>query len=372
MAAKAEILTAARIDDTLFHRGLASMKKGVQGFSTGALKQVAGAIGAAFAVRAVINFSKETLTAANALDNMSKSIGVDVENLQALQRISERAGVSAERLDTALHKIAKSQAATATNTKMAEAFATLGISAQELATLKPDEMFERISRAMRNVAPNTLEAAAAMQILGSAGLSSTQLNDVMNTVARDGLTNIKNQLLENNEIMSKDSVLAADQMEQAYTRMTDKMLTTGRNFFVKMTGGLFAFASAVKYTWRDLVAGGSDGPKAWREGWDKASADLFGDMSVAGKPDKKTGGTVRPAPAADEIAQRAAKGITVGAPQAADSLAKIGGIIGGQTDPARMLAERNIKIQEKIKELTEKALEALNKVEKHTAPIEEE
>jgi len=46
-------------------------------------------------------------------------------------------------------------------------------------------------------------------------------------------------------------------------------------------------------------------------------------------------------------------------------------VIGGQTDPARQLAERNLKIQENVQKQLEKMNTTLEKVEQHTAPLEE-
>jgi hypothetical protein len=52
---------------------------------------------------------------------------------------------------------------------------------------------------------------------------------------------------------------------------------------------------------------------------------------------------------------QAGRGVTVAAPQAADQLAKVGGFVGGQTDPMISIAQRQLQIQQQMREFLAQA-----------------
>jgi hypothetical protein len=93
--------------------------------------------------------------------------------------------------------------------------------------------------------------------------------------------------------------------------------------------------------------------KNWRSGMDWADAKSKAKADIAITPPKTPGGappppttTMKPSPKPTEIA--------VAAPEAADRLAKIGGIIGGQADMNRGLRERQLKEAERQTKIQER------------------
>lgn len=99
-----------------------------------------------------------------------------------------------------------------------------------------------------------------------------------------------------------------------------------------------------------LKPGENSGDKLYDAQLHRQQSDLEGESAAAQRQrDKITSDRDR------EIADaKAGKGISVSPIQAADRLARIGGYVGGQTDPMVRSAERAIKIQEKIAEILER------------------
>lgn len=358
--ARAEIRARATLDNKQFQAGLAQMNQGVQRFASGQLKQIGSMIGGAFAVGAVVNFAKSTLQAADAIDNTAKQLGVGVEELQALQREAELTTGSADKMTAALHRIAKAQAeAAAGDTNAVRAFEALGISLEEIQNLSPDKMFELIAQKVKDVSPASTEAAAAGDIMGR---GYTELQSVIDKVANEGLENLKNQMLETGQIMSEEMVTAADRMEEAINKASVGMTNSLRNWALSAIVKIKEVAAF----W-GAVFGGADFADAAAIASQTVQEELFKRDATT----RKTGGTVGGFAAKPGKEFDPTQGISVSAPTAADQLAKIGGIVGGQTDPMRGLAERQLKIQEKIEKHMADAQAKIDNIVTNTNNLEE-
>jgi len=177
--ATAELKARATLDNKGFQTGLAQMNQGVQRFASGQIKQVAGMIGGAFAVGAVINFTRNTMQAADRLQDVSQALGITAERLQTLEILAERNGSSAEAMGAALKRAA-------------------------LEGVK----IEDVAKVMRGIA---VEGVSAEQALRVAGRSGAELNTVFDMIATQGLDNLQSELLRTNQIMSEGTVDAARQ-----------------------------------------------------------------------------------------------------------------------------------------------------------------
>lgn len=106
-----------------------------------ALVVAPAAIGAA--IGAVI---KGTSERADASIKRARAIGIEAESYQELVFASRQAGIEQEQLDAVLPKLAaKTRQAATGNKELAKLYRSIGVSASELADLKPDEQFERIA-----------------------------------------------------------------------------------------------------------------------------------------------------------------------------------------------------------------------------------
>jgi hypothetical protein len=298
--ARAELKARATLDNTGFQRGVAGMQQSVQGFASGQMRQLGGMIGSAFAVGAVVNFAKRTMEAADNMQDMARNLGIGIEQMQALQLMAQRTGSSAEYMNGVLMRAAKE-----------------GVK------------IEDVAKAYMGVEGSSVSLEQAHRVLGR---QAAQLNDTMNQLANDGLDSVTQKLLQNNQIMSEDSVNAAAKMQEAYEKAAASISNTLAAAFVKII-------EKVKLTSAFLgaLSGGATMDEASNIAANTVNAELYAKDSPL-----KQGLALPP----KKMRSAIEKEISVSAPQAADSLAKIGGLVGGQTDPLKGLIERQLKIME--------------------------
>lgn len=332
-----------------FEAAMGRMGKAVDKFQTTNLAQMGRMIGGAFSVYAIARFAAQTGQAAHALQDLSGASGVGVENLQALQVLFQQNVKEAGDVAGVMARLRKSMDEATSNANIAESFRRLGISFEEVASLAPDKVLERIARAMQQNAGDMAMGEAAGNLLGR---SYAELQGAMNQLASQGLDPLRESLKSTNQIMAEDSVRAAAAMQEAYEQAGRKVTTSLRNVGISFVGGLRALGIA--------IGGG---------GWDAAATDLFGAPEDGGNPLANFAENKRKQASADLMRQAANKQrdkaiaaanawfseqsgkINVGNVQAADQLGKIGGYVGGQTSPAMAVAERQLKVLELQEEL---------------------
>jgi len=335
-----------------FEAAMGRMERRVDRFATGNLAQVGRAVGAAFSVYAIGRFVSSVGQAADQLDNVSKASGVGVENLQALNVLFKEGGKEAGDVSAIMARLKKSMDDATNNPQIAQSFQRLGIAFSDVANKSPDRILELIAKALRNSSGDMQKGEAAGNLLGR---SYAELQGIMNTLAAQGLDPLRESLKATNQIMSEESVRAADQMQEAYDKLGRQLKQKGGNAAVAFFGGLQA-------AWVAMTGGG----------WQAAADALFGPVDTRNDPlanKRENDAKLRSADAMARMAnmKRNAAGdwfneqvgkIRVGDVKAADQLASIGGYIGGQSNPAAQMAERQLKVLELQKELQDRIAKA--------------
>jgi hypothetical protein len=131
------------------------------------LKQFGGILAGAFTVGAITSALRSINSAADQLNDLSTRLGASASGLQTLQIAAQQAGGSAAGMEQALAKLQTTVGqGLAGNKAAAQAFAQLGLSAQELAGLKTDEAMQRISTALSSVQNDFQRASIAQDIFG--------------------------------------------------------------------------------------------------------------------------------------------------------------------------------------------------------------
>ena len=167
-----------------YESGLAKIRSENQSF-TSSLSGIAPMIAGAFSAGAVISFANSLMQNAHNLEASSRNLGVNVESLQALRAAAKEAGVGEDSLDMALGRVMKmQQGALEGNLKMADAFAALNITTQDLRDLTPDELFARIGKALVDSNSGAKEVSASYEILGR---STSQFMGLLKDLGSDGL-----------------------------------------------------------------------------------------------------------------------------------------------------------------------------------------
>jgi len=111
---------------------------------------------------------------AAAIDDMTKAsqkLGFPIEDFQKFAFIAEKSNISFKSFTTSMQRMVRrvSEAANGTG-EAVKALNELGISAQQLATLSPDQQFIKISEAMKNVASQGDRVRLAMKIFDTEGV----------------------------------------------------------------------------------------------------------------------------------------------------------------------------------------------------------
>lgn len=105
-----------------------------------------------------------------AIDDMSARTGIGVASLSRLGYAAEQSGIEIGDVEKSVMKMQRTIAeAAAGNAAAAESLAALGLSAQELAGLLPEEQLALIGKGLTAIPDPAQKTAAAMEILGKSG-----------------------------------------------------------------------------------------------------------------------------------------------------------------------------------------------------------
>lgn len=147
---------------------------------------IAGVVGVAVAAAAVkiIGLLNRTAEQIDELAKSADKLAIPIQELQKLRFAAELSGVGVDKLNTSLERMVKSISEAASGTGIAkEALKDLGLNARELNQLRPDQQFQAIADAMRNVAEHGDAVRFAMEIFGRSGaaLVNTLNSDLRQT-----------------------------------------------------------------------------------------------------------------------------------------------------------------------------------------------
>jgi hypothetical protein len=146
------------------NRGLAGLKRAA--FSAkSAVAAVAGALGIGLLIR-------NSFKAIDALAKTSAKLGIATEALVGLRHAAERTGVASNTLDMALQRMTRRIAEAAQGTGEAKsALKELGLDAQALAAMSPDQAFTAITAAMEGVTRQSDKVRLAFKLFDSEGVN---------------------------------------------------------------------------------------------------------------------------------------------------------------------------------------------------------
>ncbi len=129
-------------------------------------------------------------SAGDVLDKMSRRTGISVEALSELGFAAEQSGADLQVLEKGVRTLQRSINDAERGLSTAEdAFSDLGLTAEQLRGLTPEEQFKLVAEALSRIEDPSKRAALAMQLLGRAG---TQLLPLLQNGAR-GIEELQEQ-----------------------------------------------------------------------------------------------------------------------------------------------------------------------------------
>lgn len=227
MASKAGGIRAGRAfvelfaDDKKLVRGLKAAQKRLQAFGAsiraiGARMFAAGASIAAPLTGALTVFAQ----VGDSLDKMSARTGVSVEALSELGFAAEQSGASLEAVGSALFRMRRRVANAATASGPAvRAIKELGLSAEELTRLSPEDQFLTIADRLKQVKNESLAAQYAFEIFGDGAKSLLP----MLAEGADGIEALRQQAREFGLTVSTEDATAAAAFTDALSILTKTM-----------------------------------------------------------------------------------------------------------------------------------------------------
>lgn len=213
---------------TFFNADITGLKARIQqaGGEADSLKTKFGAVGkaivGAFAVTAIKSFISNLLSTADAVDNASKRMQVSAETVQSLGVMAKEAGLEMGDFERSILKLTRASAEAQTGNKsLISAFSALGVSVGELQSLSPEQLFDRVSKALQEGGTSAAETAAAYDVLGKGG---GKLLEVIKEVAgAGGLEAVNKNMLEMGRISSNEAIKGLDDIELSLARAGQKL-----------------------------------------------------------------------------------------------------------------------------------------------------
>ena len=201
------------VNDSRLIKGLQAASRKLQSFGAG-LRNIGTrmmAVGAGI-VTPLLASAKSFATMGDQLDKMSARTGMSVESLSELGYAAQLSGAGLEDVETGVRNMQRTIAGAAAGSESAaEALAAVGLSAEQLMALSPDQQFMVIGKRLNEIRDPAQRAAAAMEVFGRSG---TTLLPMM-----EGLAEARAEAKRLGVVMSTEDARAAATFNDALARM---------------------------------------------------------------------------------------------------------------------------------------------------------
>ncbi|MFT8421181.1 MAG: phage tail tip lysozyme [Gluconacetobacter sp.] len=180
----------------------------------GQIVPVLGTITSAASVAGLYRLSSAWARFGTDLRTASRAMGMEPQRLQAMRNAAQLAGGSGDAMGEALQQLSSTrwEAANGFAPEAAAQFQALGISLQELQTIAPDKMFERVAKRIREIRDPAARTIAAVQIFGGAAQG---LMPIFQQTERKYQANIR--LAERYGVMNERGADAAANLQRSMT-----------------------------------------------------------------------------------------------------------------------------------------------------------
>ena len=184
----AELIVSLGVDSASYKTGMKNAKKDANSFSDSAKQAVTSArreinragvaIGAASAAVAAATavMVKQQMASIDQMAKFSDRIGLTTQALAGMRHQAELNGVAQRQLDTGLQRMVRRVAEAAQGTGEAKnAIKELGLNAQQLAAMRPDQQFAAIAEQMKNVEGQSNRVRLAFKLFDSEGVGMVNM-----------------------------------------------------------------------------------------------------------------------------------------------------------------------------------------------------
>ena len=234
----------------------------------GAIKGAGAAIGAAMAAatgaavatgKAFIDSANSVASYGDEVDKMSKKMGVSATFYQEFDFIAQHAGTSMESLKTSMKTLANAAV------DSSDAFAELGISEEEVATLSQEDLFARTISALQGVEDTVLRTSLASDLLGK---GATELGALFDMSAEETEA-LRQQVHELGGVMSDEAVADAAAYQDAMQNMETSLTGLKNNMMSQFLPGITSVMTGLS-----KVFSGNGGMEEIRSGLESVTGKI--------------------------------------------------------------------------------------------------
>jgi len=209
-----------------FGESLANGLKTTGAVIAGAMAAVTGA--AVATGKAFVDAANDVASLGDTIDKESQKMNMSATGYQEWDFILQHAGASIEGMKTSMKKL------TIAAEEGNDAFDALGISQEELATMSPEETWNRTIEALQNVADEGERTALANDLLGK---GAVELAPLFNMTAEE-TEELKNQVHELGGVMSDEAVKDAAAYQDAMQNMNTALDGLKKNMMSNFLPGI--------------------------------------------------------------------------------------------------------------------------------------
>lgn len=190
---------------------------------------MAAATGAAIATgKAFVSAANDVSEYGNNVDKMSQKMGISAQAYQEWDFIMQHAGANIEGMKTSMLKLTK--AAESGD----EAFAALGISQEQLASMNQEEIFSATIKGLQDIQDEGQRTVLANKLLGK---GAVELAPLLNMSSSE-IDNMREQVHELGGVMSDDAVKAAATYQDELQNMNTAFDGVKKNMVSKFLPGM--------------------------------------------------------------------------------------------------------------------------------------
>lgn len=217
--------------------------KKFKGTASGMAKAMAAtapfALAAAVGVGRLVASSMESI---DALAKQSRAIGATTDQLQVMRRWAELAGMGNEQFDLTIRKMTENIGkANAGSAEQSRAFRAMGLDAQALADMRPEQVLGLIGDRLSEMPNAAARAQAAVRIFGEQGV---KLAGAMNN-ASGALADVRAEMEATNQLVSDLDAQSIEAANDAMTRMRGAIGAAGNALTAELADPLRATAEII-------------------------------------------------------------------------------------------------------------------------------
>ena len=212
-----------------FGSALGGVVSGV-GVAVGAATAVIGAVGTTIATTTseIASATVDVSEYGDSIDKMSQKMGISAVAYQEWDAVMQHSGTSMESLKASMKTLANAAE------KNNEAFATLGITEEQIANMSNEDLFGEVITKLQDMGESTERTYLAGQLLGR---GATELGALLNTSAEDTQA-MKDRVHELGGVMSDDAVKASAQFQDNLQDLQTSFDGLKRNILSDLLPGL--------------------------------------------------------------------------------------------------------------------------------------